>query len=928
MITNDQPEIKTHKYPVDFLSELFEYNLRVIHNKIQLLDWDEKVIREIQGVVKNGSYNVDGNSSSRRNLTLTFGVKDRDGGYVANYLTPDKKIKLFIGLENFTNRFKEEPIIWFNMGIFILTEPSFSHGIGETTITFSAQDKMSMMNGTIGGKLPSPVSFIERKNGKNLSMSWREIFMTSAVNFGNENPARVVIDSVPDYINEYTQVKQITGMKDDFIFVDAPEELVGERIVTRAYDPNIAPSDLKKKVIFSKGERLYKLKKFAPPDPVAGTANTQESYQKNVGEPLTSIFDDIVEAVGHTHEYFYTRDGDLILQPIQNFLNEVFDPEMDNDLGYFAYELNMKDFVPNYVGLPFTYNFADKKTVVRYNNNPSYTNIKNDFVATSTNGSILEIAIDAKPTIEEITDWFQKIAVDFNMNSPEVDFLAKDGKRRAPYNPDTNTVPFEYKEGLNGMLPIYVDIPLDKLPWQIALGLKSYFIKNIYGGAASRILPRWGIECESMIFRYVADQSKTNLIPNTGIFNPSLVFAGTPWLAGYPVVLGANTEDDAEELDKTNPLFSAKGDSSFWLYFLDIIPTESRLGNYSIEFLGKRTENIDAKMATTMFRENPKDLIVITETELADFGGDMILEDLKVRGQAYAVIKDIQNQMFIPPTIKPNKDRMPYSAISGNPQKLEPLIFTPKNHKPITLGGKFSGSLLANQDAVGNELVSSLRMTQGIYLNPLDSNYYELKDPSNFIVPFINDKDTTEYAFLAYIKNKSARMEKSGANKYFAVIYYDGKNWYYSKQGEDKKSAIWAKFEIDTKSDIIVSILEQTVYRSQNDLVPSYGSGRVDVISAVFNIRDSQLEGLFVLDGGVDLFSAIRTLIYQHTSTADAVSIECLPVYQLEPNTLIYLSDEASRIEGVFMITSYSINISAEGSPLMTINAIETRPRI
>ena len=164
---------------------------------------------------------------------------------------------------------------------------------------------------------------------------------------------------------------------------------------------------------------------------------------------MTSVFDDIVKAMSNTHEYFYTTSGDLIFQPIPNYINKVFDPQKDPGLGYFSYELDMEDFIPNYLGLPYTYNFADKKTITKFDNNPSYANIRNDFVVTSSTGQILEIAIDTKPTIREIKKWFEDLAKDFNAASPQMAFIQKDGVAREPYNPLTNTVPFEFREELS-----------------------------------------------------------------------------------------------------------------------------------------------------------------------------------------------------------------------------------------------------------------------------------------------------------------------------------------------------------------------------------------------------------------------------------------------------------------------------------------------
>lgn len=844
---------------------------------------------------------------------------------IYRYLTPDKKIKLFIGLENLTNRFTDDKIIWFNMGIFILTEPSYSHSVDNSTISINAQDKMSMLNGTLGGRLQAPVSFAEKKNGKLHSLSWREIFLTAAVNMGNEDPARVIIDSVPDYINEYTQVKNVSGLKDKFIHVNAPADLEGERIIVKAWSPNTPETEIN----FSKGDRVYKLRRFGPPDPSVGTISTQESYQKNLNEPVTAIFEDIVEALSNTHEFFYTREGDLMFQPIKNYVNESFDPDKDSDLGYFAYELTMDDFIPNYLGLPFTYNFANKKTIIRYNNNPSYTNIKNDFIVSRETGEILEIAIDHKPTIREIREWFIGVAEDFNLDSIEMDFLAKDGKRREPYNAQTNTVPFEFKEATAGKPTQYIDIPLDKIPWQIALGLKNYFVRNIYGASTVRVLPRWGKECESMIFKWVASEDKKTLLPNTGIFNPSFIAVGTPWLAGYPMAASANTENDVESLDKQNPIFTDKGDSAYWTYFLDIIPTESRLGQYSIELIGKRSIGLSNKQASTMFRTSPNELIVVTETELQDLGGEEILNDLKKQGDAYAVIRDIQDQLFTPTAINKNKDIMPYSAMIGNPGRFEQLKFmvaeTNGNTHEYLIGGKHTGTIGINKNLQDQERDGYVSISAGVYTDPVTKKQFTQTDFAIIKTPFGDEKDLTPYGFLAFILNKNSRCPNSGGHNYFAVVKNIGATWYYAK--EKGESAEWVKFDWDVKNDFLVGVLTKTIYEGNSDM-PSWSIGRIESFEELFNIRESQMENLFSIDGAVDLFTSAKGLIYQHTNTSDVVTIDTLPVYHLEPNTLIYAEDEITNISGMFMITGYSLQLNTEGSPTMSISAIQTNPAI
>jgi hypothetical protein len=120
-------------------------------------------------------------------------------------------------------------------------------------------------------------------------------------------------------------------------------------------------------------------------------------------------------------------------------------------------------------------------------------------------------------------------------------------------------------------------------------------------------------------------------------------------------------------------------------------------------------------------------------------------------------------------------------------------------------------------------------------------------------------------------------------------------NWYFA---QDKN---WVQFDFNDPSDVIVAVVEQSVYRGEYII----GSHRIDGFNKLFNIRDSQLGDMFSVDGAVDCFSAIRNLIYQKTNKPTVITFSVLPVYSLQPKTLIYVEDEETEIMGMYMITSY-----------------------
>ena len=68
------------------------------------------------------------------------------------------KFKLEIGLKNFIN--DEYPdIIWFKQGTYLINSFNTSLNTDSYNISISGQDKMSMINGNLGGSLPSSIDF-------------------------------------------------------------------------------------------------------------------------------------------------------------------------------------------------------------------------------------------------------------------------------------------------------------------------------------------------------------------------------------------------------------------------------------------------------------------------------------------------------------------------------------------------------------------------------------------------------------------------------------------------------------------------------------------------------------------------------------------------------------------------------------------------
>lgn len=70
----------------------------------------------------------------------------------------------------------------------------------------------------------------------------------------------------------------------------------------------------------------------------------------------------------------------------------------------------------------------------------------------------------------------------------------------------------------------------------------------------------------------------------------------------------------------------------------------------------------------------------------------------------------------------------------------------------------------------------------------------------------------------------------------------------------------------------------------------------------------------------------IKDLLYQYTHYNETINLSCLPIYHLEPNTLIKVRDLDVNVIDDYLITSISLPLNTTGS--MSINASKTSQKI
>ena len=338
------------------LDELLLVQERELYSSIELLDWNENTIKEIVGRVSDGSVTIDGNSAIRRTLNLSI-ISDSEIyniTEVSNDISVNKKFRAFVGLKNNTSFKEAGDIIWFQLGVFVLTDVQISNNLDAVQISITALDKMSLLSGDIAGESETPMdygTYTDIVDGKPVekTFTYFEIIRHIVSTLGGENPGKILINNVPIYAKQVVQA-----------------------------DSNISPVQ---GAAIDANKFYYRYFKLGPTE--------EGELVKDAGTPYQEVLEDIREKLGN-YEYFYDIYGNFIFQEKRDFLNTGFVPILD---------MKEQSYLPNYNNTSYIYNFIDKNIIQNYNNVPNMKNIKNNFYVYGLNGICYHLAIDKKPRL-------------------------------------------------------------------------------------------------------------------------------------------------------------------------------------------------------------------------------------------------------------------------------------------------------------------------------------------------------------------------------------------------------------------------------------------------------------------------------------------------------------------------------------------------
>lgn len=382
-----------------FLKSIDESSFKEEFIKIIILNWQEQPIEEIQGRVSSGTLNINGNSSLRRTCNLTMLISEEEANItsVKNLLSINKKIKLEIGLKNLTTQYTDYDIIWFPLGLYIISNVSITNTNGQiTTASLQLKDKMCLLNGECGGLLPASVTFssydtLNANGAYQIEQPTIYTIIKYVVNyFGGEQLSKILISDVDERVRK---VMKWTGSNPLYItqYISTSGVQYSATTNKQEVDDALAAGTIDSYEEYESGQDVgYIYTDFIYPGELIGDA----------GNSVCDILDKIKSALGN-YEYFYDLDGNFVFQEIKNYLNT---SKSTTDLN----NMNQNDYLIDITSGKSVYTFGDSFLISSYSNAPQYSMIKNDYIVwgmreDSTTGATYPIryhlAIDSKPRV-------------------------------------------------------------------------------------------------------------------------------------------------------------------------------------------------------------------------------------------------------------------------------------------------------------------------------------------------------------------------------------------------------------------------------------------------------------------------------------------------------------------------------------------------
>lgn len=902
-------------YDRDFLLELDKQKNKIIYARVIALTFEETPIETIEGRVTQGSINLDGASAVRRSCSLTLVAQEFD---YSDYLWGlNTKFKLEIGVQNMINPNYPE-IIWFPQGIYLISSFNTARGTNNFTITIQGKDKMCLLNGEVGGTIGVQTDFgtIEEEDADGVwtirPIPIPEIIRNMVHTQGGEPYHNIIIKDLNTYglelleyryenmplvlyrLNESKLYKNMLFLDSDIPFYETKANATNKekpvylhKMSDLDFDVLIdnGTRDVNGKIFYTgTGEKIQFLK--INYGDTAGYRQTDLTYAgeliANVGESVTSVLDKIKDMLVE-FEYFYDVEGHFVFQKKQSFVNTLWTPT-DTAEGEGNEEIKESLVLSS----SNAYTFTAGELIISFNNNPNLLNLRNDFSIwgerTGVSGAKIPIhlryAIDVKPkrytTItlqnsdkEEIKEYNDKYGTTLKDTQESqtygCEYIYKKVQKDEQYHSE-----YDYFKGPN-KTPCtftsnkdFLDAVQEGFDWFEEQDSKD---KLIY----------WDYKIDIMV----------------GDWREILYLMATDYFK-------YNTLDNFEiRIREANPNLYPTGRTGYEQYYTDIQVCWRQL--YDNTLLEKINTYKSEK--ETLLSE-----IEVLKNELLDLEKDIVLTNNAISQATNQDTVDILYQNLITYSNRYSTAKYNYNDVQ---QKLE------------------------NKQSQLDRC-----------LNSIENYYYmiELGEKEAYNKNYTYYIPSEDYALYTYSTNSQFILDRD-AKKIVRFIGTEEPRCYWCRDVYENPGVLnyWFDF-LDSEGELsnftvraigarTKAINETTVksiyFRETPDIIfeeSAVSGSNQQRLRAYRYIQIPQLENMFTISAqGKSAKERLDELLYAHAYCSEAATINAIPIYYLQPNTRVHISDPETKLEGDYIVSKITIPLGHNGNmSLTTTKAAET----
>ena len=873
-------------YDKEFLKELDKVKNKIVYAKVTALTVEESPVESIEGRVTQGSINLDGASAVRRSCSLSIVAQEFD---YSDYLWGlNTKFKLEVGLQNDINE-NYPKIIWFNQGIYVITSFNTSRSTNNFTITIQGKDKMCLLNGEVSGTIGVQTDFgtIEEEDSEG---TWSirpipipEIIRNMVHAYGGEPYHNIIIKDLDTLGLElleyrYENMPLIMYRKKDgntysnILFMDAEMYFYTESGAKIAIQ-NI-PDTHFETLIDSLGYKNTPTVYYDSDDISTrqGYYLTKLQYGDTAGYRTTELTyaGDLIANVGESIT--------SVLDKIKNMLVE-FEYFYDVE-GRFVFQKKQSlvqtlwsptedgtEKMPESLLLSgaAAYTFNGSELISAFNNNPNLLNLRNDFSiwGERTGISGANIPIHLRYAIDQKPVSYTTISLT-EFDKAEVD----EYNQKYGTTLDNNPIPITYST-----IPNYDQIEnyIYVSDWREVLYQmsKDYFKYNTLSDFEIRVR-----EANYSIYptgRTGYEQYYTDIqVCWRQLFNPELrnkILNLTEEIV--------TLEDAIKELDShikviENEIIEKNNQ-------LNTATTQSSVDAITLEILAKQQERTNQKSLKSQkeyILEQKSEELEQCSTNIENYYQveELIAdEDVSYFTSQFSIsdsqITKSNNQFKVPKTM------------------IDTLFDEDGEEKPIRI----------------NDIIYFVK----------DDNWFKVVGDEELYV------NISYYTESRLYWNKNVFLNPGSLNYWFDFLDTEGELSQYSVR------AIGARTKAineNTVKSIYFRETPQVVFApdiTENEKMSGY---------KYIQIPEFEMDKMFTISAqGKSAKERLDELLYAHGYCTESATVTVIPIYYLQPNTRIHISDQKTKIDGDYIVSKITIPLTYNGTmQLTTTKAAQT----